>query len=71
MKEMDLDRIGKKEILTAAEAAALGYFASAKAAATMRLREKGPPFVQDEWGSRVLYRREDLEEWTRKRRVYP
>jgi len=62
----DLEVLEKKVILTAREATGLGFFVSHMAAATMRKRKKGPPFVQEYPGAPVYYRREDLDAWMAK-----
>jgi len=59
----DLAELKQKALLTAEEAAALGFFRSAKAATLLRTRGKGPVFVQAEYGARCYYRPADLERW--------
>ena len=70
-KTVDQEALGKKELLTAAEAVALGYFRSVQAAAMLRYREQGPPFIQEDYGTRTLYRRVDLERWAERFRYVP
>jgi hypothetical protein len=58
-----LAELRQKALLTAEEAAALGYFRSAKAATLLRIRGKGPVFIQTEYGARCYYRLADLDRW--------
>ena len=67
-KTVDLDTLRHKEILTPAEATALGYFHSVKAASAKRYRGNGPAFIHCGWGTRVYYRKVDLEAWVERRR---
>lgn len=60
-----LARLKLKEFLTPEEAAELGYFTSALAAAQMRCKGQGPKWsrLSDGTRGRVAYRRSDLDAW--------
>lgn len=59
---------GSKKWLSRQEAVEEGYFSSIKQAADLASRKEGPTFYRPNNG-RVLYKREDLEEWVESGRV--